>query len=93
MQLRTLLYVALGGDAAGVKEQLLARGWELMQASDLATACVFSRASISLLRCATQDSFRWRATATGGGCKILPQWIRPFSNSLRSRHVTGDHDE
>jgi two-component system response regulator HydG len=38
MQLRTLLYVALGGDAGGVKEHLLARGWELMQATDLAAA-------------------------------------------------------
>ncbi|SDE02701.1 DNA-binding transcriptional response regulator, NtrC family, contains REC, AAA-type ATPase, and a Fis-type DNA-binding domains [Variovorax sp. CF079] len=38
MQLRTLLYVALGGDAGGVKEQLLARGWELMHATDLAAA-------------------------------------------------------
>ncbi|MBT2304266.1 sigma-54-dependent Fis family transcriptional regulator [Variovorax paradoxus] len=38
MQLRTLLYVALGGDAGGVKEHLLARGWELLQATDLAAA-------------------------------------------------------
>jgi two-component system response regulator HydG len=38
MQLRTLLYVPLGGDAGGVKEHLLARGWELMQATDLAAA-------------------------------------------------------
>lgn len=38
-----------------------------MQASDLAAACVLSRASISLLRCTTQDSSRWRATALAMG--------------------------
>ena len=38
MQHLTLLYVALGGDSRELRESLIAGGWEVAQAADLAAA-------------------------------------------------------